>query len=362
VKPSLVGVAPYDPGESLSELKARYGLDEIVKLNWNEGLFGPVPGALEAAAAELESAWQYPESDYSDLREAVAAWIGVRPEEVVPGHGIQALVTTLAAVFVTPGTPVVVPRPTYGLYGQVLRAAGASVRQVPLAGYRLDLEAIAREAAETEARLAVVCDPNNPTGAHVDRNEWEAFLDALPDGCVAVVDEAYREYADPERRVVREGDVVEGRPVILLRTFSKIFGLAGLRLGYAVAPAELASFLDVVQEPFSVNRAALAAGRASVRPDVVEDRRREAVAARELLRGLLEDAGLSVAPSQTNFLLVELGIDDLVVCEALLRRGLLVRPGSEFGLAGTVRITVGPVPIMERVARELVDVLAALAG
>lgn len=361
VKPSLVGVDPYDPGESLTELKERYGLDEVVKLNWNEGLFGPVPGALEAAAAELENAWMYPEQAYADLRGAVADWLGVRPEQVVPAHGIQALVTILAAAFITPGTPVVVPRPTYGLYAQVFAAAGAEVRRVPLAGYRLDLEGLAAAARESRARLAVVVDPNNPTGAHVHADEWAAFLDALPDDCLAVVDEAYAEYMDPAERIDRARDVEAGRRLVVLRTFSKIFGLAGLRLGYALAPEPLASFLDVVQEPFNVNRAALAAGCASLRPDVIDERRRETAAARELLARLLEDAGMRPAPSQANFLLVEVGVDDVALVEALLRRGLLIRAGSELGLAGTVRITVAPAPVMDRVAAELVAARAELA-
>lgn len=360
VKPSLVGIEPYDPGESLSELKERYGLDEVVKLNWNEGLFGPVPGALEAAAAELANAWMYPEQAYGDLRAGVAGWLGARPEQVVPAHGIQALVTMLAAAFVLPGTPVVVPEPTYGLYAQVFAAAGADVRRVPLAGYRLDLEAMARAAAESSARLVVVVDPNNPTGAHVGSGEWAAFLDMLPPDCIAVVDEAYAEYVEPSLRIERTRDIEDGRPVIVLRTFSKIFGLAGLRLGYALAPAPLTSYLDVVQEPFNVNRAALAAGRASLRPDVIEERRLETVAARELLARRLGEGGMRPVPSEANFLLVEVGVDDVTLAEALLRRGLLIRAGSEFGLPQTVRITVAPVPVMERVAAELIAVRAEL--
>jgi histidinol-phosphate aminotransferase len=267
----------------------------------------------------------------------------------------------LAAAFVSPGTPVVVPAPTYGLYAQVLAAAGADVRRVPLAGYRLDLEALAAAARESGARLAIVVDPNNPTGAHVRPGEWTAFLDELPEGCVAVVDEAYVEYVEPARRIDRVRDIDAGRRVIVLRTFSKIFGLAGLRLGYALAPEPLVAYLDVVQEPFNVNRAALAAGRASLRPDVIEQRRLETVAARELLAGRLLEGGLRPVPSEANFLLVEVGVDDLALAEALRRRGLLIRAGSEFGLPRTVRITVAPPPVMERVAAELLAARDELA-
>jgi histidinol-phosphate aminotransferase len=361
VKPSLVGVDPYDPGESLSQLRERYGLDEVVKLNWNEGLFGPAPGVLEAAAAELEHAWMYPEQAYADFREAVAGSVGVRPGQVVPAHGIQALVMIVGAAFVTPGVAAVVPAPTYGLYAQAWSAAGAAVERVPLRGLRLDLEEMAAAARRTGARLVLVCDPNNPTGAHVEPDEWEAFLDLLPETTVVVADEAYGEYVEPSVRARRERDVEEGRPVIVLRTFSKLFGLAGLRLGYALTSEELAPYLDTVQEPFNVNRAALAAGRATLDiSGLVEQRRRETAEAREVLAQGMRDAGAEPHPSQANFLLVDVGIDDVALTEGLARRGLLIRAGSEFGMPGYVRITVGPVPIMERVARELASVRESL--
>ena len=354
VRPSLVGIAPYDPGASLEELRAEHGLDGIVKLNWNEGLQGPFPGVVEEVVAELENAWMYPEQAYSDFRDAVAAWVGTERRRVVPGHGIQSLIAAVAHAFVDPGDAVVVPTPTYGLYGQVCAAAGAHVERVRAHGLRHDLEAVAVAARRTEARLVWICDPNNPTGALLERAEWDAFLDALPARCAVVVDEAYVEYVAPERRVRREEDVEAGRPVVLLRTFSKIFGLAGLRLGYAIAHESLARFLDVVQEPFNVNRAALAAGRASLaRSEIVDRRRRENAYARQLLAARLREGGSSPAPSEANFVLADVGVDDVAVYERLLRRGLLVRPGSEFGLDGTVRITVASEPLMERVAAEL---------
>ena len=363
VRPSLVGLEPYRPGPSLSELRREHGLEEIAKLNWNEDLFGPVPGALDAVTEELANTWMYPEQAYGDLREAVAGWLELPPEAIVPAHGIQALIAAVAHTFIREGDAVVVPQPTYGLYAQVSAAAGARVIRVPNRGFRLDLEAVADTARAEEARLVWLCDPNNPTGLLIRRQEWEAFLAAVPEGIVAVVDEAYREYAEPEHRVVREPDVLAGRPVVLLRTFSKIFGLAGLRLGYAVAHPELAPFLDVVQEPFNVNRAALAAGRACLaHPERVVERRHETAAARALLAGLLADAGMESLPSEANFLLVQVGGDDSALAGELVVRGFLVRPGSEFGLDGWIRVTVGPPPLMDRFAAELVAVREGVRG
>jgi histidinol-phosphate aminotransferase len=358
VRPSLVGVDPYRPGPSIEDLKQRYGLEDLAKLNWNEGLLGPFDGVDQAVTAELEHAWMYPEHAYTDFREAVAEWLGTKPERIVPGHGIQALIATVAHAFLDPGMAVVVPSPTYGLYAQVSTAAGATVERVSGREHRHDVAALADAAQRTGARLLWLCDPNNPTGSVVTPDEWNVLLERIPDGCVVVVDEAYAAYVRPEKRLRREEDVEAGRPVIVLRTFSKIFGLAGLRLGYAVVDEELAPFLDVVQEPFNVNRTALAAGRASLRRiDLVEERRRGNETARETLAERLRRLGLDPVPSEANFLLVDTGADDIAVAQALLRAGLLVRPGQDFGMPGYIRVTIGPLDLMERLAEELARAL-----
>jgi histidinol-phosphate aminotransferase len=356
VRPSLIGVDPYRPGPSVDELKARYGLTELAKLNWNEGLLGSFPGVEDAVLHELERAWMYPEHAYTGFREAVASWLRTRPELIVPGHGIQALIATVAHAFLDPGDTVVVPSPTYGLYAQVSEAAGARVERVPGREHRHDVEALAAAATRVGARLIWLCDPNNPTGSLLTGDEWASLVATVPDRCAVVVDEAYAEYVRPELRLRREDDVEAGRPVIVLRTFSKIFGLAGLRLGYAVVDESLAPFLDVVQEPFNVNRAALAAGCASLRrADLVDERRRENEQARETLTRLLTQEGFEPFPSEANFLLIYAGGDDLALARALLRRGFLVRPGQDFGMPGYLRVTIGPVSLMERLADELGD-------
>ena len=355
IREPLRDLGPYVPGSSAAEVRARHGIDDLARLNWNEGLFGPLPGVLEAAAARLDEAWMYPESAYGDLIEAIAGWLGVPPAQVLPGHGIQALVMTVVAAFVSPGDRVVVPRPTYGLYAPACQAAGAHVHRVDGAGLRLDLERIAAAARDTGAKLAWICDPNNPTGVRLDPDEWTAFLDALPPDCVAIADEAYVDYIRPHERTPRLADIADGRRVIVLRTFSKVFAIAGLRLGYAVVDAALATYLHSVQEPFNVNVAALAAGLAALaRPEYVDARREETIACRELLVDRLRAGGLDPLPSAANFVLVRLPVDDdLAVTDRVARRGILIRPGTEFGLPGHARITVAPAPLMERVADEI---------
>ena len=358
---SVVGAGPYFPGASAQETKARLGRADLIRLNWNENLFGPLPGVIDETAAALDCAWAYPEEAYEEFRHAVAAWAGARPAEVIPGHGIQALTLTLAGAFIETGDRVVVPRPTYGLYAQVCATAGADVRRVPNdAALGLDLAAIAREAVTARAKLVWICDPNNPTGRRLDSADWSAFLDALPDGCVVVADEAYVDYIAPEERIDRLADIRAGRPVVVMRTFSKIFGLAGLRLGYLLLDSALAPHVNAVQEPFNVNVAALAAGIASLRRvNQLPARRAQVTRAREALCGPLRPTALRAIPSDANFVLLDLaGGDDARIADALARQGILIRAGGEFGLPGYARVTTGEEALMDDVARRL----AALAG
>lgn len=353
---------PFDIG-GVEEIKGRHGLEEVVKLHWNENLFGPLPGVLEAAQAELKNAWMYPEEAYQTLRAEIASSIGTTPGRIFLGHGTQALIGTLATTFIHGGDVVVVPALTYYLYGRACRARGATVHEVAMRDLRIDLEALAETARLTDAKIVWLCDPNNPTGDLLATDEWVEFLDRLPEGCVAVVDEVYADFVSPERRVARLAPVEEGRRVVVLRSFSKFFGLAGLRLGYAVADEPLTSYLALVEEPYNVNCVAIAAGRACLRVrEAAVERRREVAEAREQLsRGLLE-AGLEPLPSQANFVMARVDVDDGELAEGLAARGILIRPGHDFGLPGYVRITVGPAPLMERVKAAIGDVCAALRG
>jgi histidinol-phosphate aminotransferase len=346
-RPWLRDLEAYDPGSSRDELKQIHHLDELAPLNWNEDLFGTPQHILDAAAAEVTRAALYPERAYADFRLAVAEWLGIPEECVVPAHGAQALISA-----------VVVPQTTYGLYAQVSAAGGAAVTRVPGNGLAFDLPAIAAAAHTEAARLVWLCDPNNPTGILIGRDEWAEFLDRLPGDCITVVDEAYIDFSDPDLRVHRERDVLAGRPVIVIRSCSKVFGLAGLRLGYAIADPQVGRLLNVVQEPFNVNRVALAAGRAAVlTPELVPRRRAEVAAARDAFAAALAAAGIETVPSQANFVLIRLGVDDGPVYERLLGKGILVRSGDTVGLPGHLRVTIGPAVLMQAAAREIIATL-----
>jgi histidinol-phosphate aminotransferase len=229
------------------------------------------------------------------------------------------------------------------------------VRRVDVnASLGLDLQAIAAAAVTARAKLVWICDPNNPTGRRLDPQEWAAFLDALPGGCLAVADEAYVDYIAPEQRIDRLADIRSGRPVVIMRTFSKIFGLAGLRLGYLLVDGALAGHVNAVQEPFNVNVAALAAGIASLRRvDQLPARREQVVRARHALTGPLAATPIQAIPSEANFVLLNLGADDVAMSDALACEGILVRAGTEFGLPGYARVTTGEEALMDEVSRRL---------
>jgi histidinol-phosphate aminotransferase len=361
VVPELAELDQFALGLTIPEVKELYGLDDVVKLSWNENLFGPLPGVLEAVTAELENIWLYPEQPYIDFRNEVAAATGTSPTNVVPAHGSLALLGLVASLLLRPGEHVVVPTLTYGLYAQISATRGATVHRAPMRALAIDLDAMAETAERVDARIVWVCDPNNPTGAALEPGEWQAFVDALPARCVVVVDEAYADFVSPDRRVRRELDVLAGRRVIVLRSFSKLYGLAGLRLGYALVDESLVPYFDLLEEPFNVNCAALAAGCACLRAtDAVEARRQDVATARGALSDGLRAAGLEPLPSVTNFVLAGVDVDDAALGDQLAQRGLLIRPGSDYGLPGYVRITVGPPPLMERVVAELSDVYASL--
>jgi histidinol-phosphate aminotransferase len=363
VAPALGELEQFALGMTIAEVRELYGLDEVVKMSWNENLFGPLPGVVEAVHDELENLWMYPEQPYLDFRRDAAAYAGTTPSRIVPAHGSLALIGIVATALLGRGEHVVAPALTYGLYAQISATRGGTVHRVPMRGLAVDLEALAETARSVDARIIWICDPNNPTGSALETGDWAAFLEALPERCVAVVDEAYVDFVPPDSRVPRQRDVEEGRRVIVLRSFSKLFGLAGLRLGYAIVDEPLVPYFDLLEEPFNVNCAALAAGCACLRAtEAVEARRREVAAARDAVSEGLRAAGLEPLPSVTNFVLARVDVDDVALGERMAERGLLIRPGTEYGLPGHVRVTVGPAPLIERFNAELAAACTALRG
>jgi histidinol-phosphate aminotransferase len=343
VSSALRGLIPYEPGKPVEEVQRELGIERVVKLASNEGPYGPFPAALEAMERAATDLNRYPDGGTYRLRAALAERHGVAFEEVTTGAGADALIDCLSQVFLEPGDEIVCGWPSFVSYVIDARKLGAVPRLVPLRGHRYDLEAMLA-AVGPRTKLAYLCLPNNPTGTMNTRAEVEAWFERVPDHVVTVVDQAYFEYIDDPEYVDAVAECFErGRNVVVLRTFSKIYGLAGLRVGYAVAPADVVTEVSKVRRAFDVSTPAQEAAVASLDdPAELERRRRLNAAGREELERVLGRHGLSPAPGAVaNFAFVDLGEDSRPFHERLLREGVIVRPAHGFGAPEAIRVTVG---------------------
>lgn len=339
-KPSVLTQPVYEPGKPIEYVARELGLDPagIIKLASNENPFGPSPRAVAAARQALEHGELYPDGGCFELRRKLAAQFGLGADQFVIGNGSNEIIELLGHAFVGAGDEVVMGAPAFVVYKLVTLLFGAKAIEVPLRDWRHDLAALAR-AITPKTKLVYVCTPNNPTGTANAEAELLAFARGLPDHVIAVFDEAYAEFLEraPDLRPL----IAEGRKVVCLRTFSKIYGLASLRVGYGYASAEVCALLNRVRQPFNVNAIAQAAAIVAL-----DDREFAEKTARENRAGLRQieagcrSLGLEFVPSVANFMLVKVG-DGMRVFEALQRRGVIVRPVKSYGLPEWIRVTVG---------------------
>ncbi|HEX9780082.1 MAG TPA: histidinol-phosphate transaminase [bacterium] len=331
----------YRPGMSIEEAKRqRRARGPVIKLASNENALGPSPRAVAAARRALGSVHRYPDALCAKLRFALSARLKVAPESILVGNGSDELLVLALRAFVDPGEDVVVARPTFLIYELQARAAGASVRTVPLNSYRYDLPAM-KAAVTPHTKLVFIANPDNPTGTYVTARELNAFLSGLPGQTLVVMDEAYYEFVEA-RDYPQTARMIGERPVIVTRSFSKAYGLAGLRVGYAIARPEIIEALDAVREPFNVNAPAQAAALAALEDRRYLARSRALLAqGRRYLTAQLDRLRLRHVPSVTNFILIELGPRAAGVAAALLARGVIVREMSGWKLDGCIRVTLG---------------------
>lgn len=330
----------YVPGRPISDVAKEYGFDykSVAKLASNENPFGSSPQAAQAAAASLESLQLYPDGSAGELRRKIARLRGVSEDGVVIGNGSNELIEFLGHVFLRPGLEVVMGAQAFIVYKLVTRLFGATAIEVPMRDFGHDLEAM-RAAVTERTRLVFVASPNNPTGIANHEDDLLEFAKSLPDHVIFCLDEAYSEYLEraPDLRVAIE----QGCKVVCLRTFSKIYGLGGLRVGYAYGNPGLMALLERVRQPFNVNAVAQAAAAAALDDEAfVVMCRRENELGRELLCRGLSKLGFQTWGGQANFVLSRVG-DGTALFEALQKRGLIVRPLAAYGLPEYVRITIG---------------------
>jgi histidinol-phosphate aminotransferase len=364
IRPALDGLVPYEPGKPVEVVQRELGLDRVVKLASNEGPFGPFPVAIEAIRRALPESNRYPDGGCYRLRETLAERHGVRFEEVIVAAGADAVIGYVCQSTLDPGDEIVTPWPSFPSYVlDPLKAAAVTVR-VPLDVGRVDVDALLA-AVTSRTKLAFVPTVNNPTGTMTPREDLLRFLDAVPEHVLTVIDEAYFQYVeDPSFPDAIEEAAKRGRNVLALRTFSKIFGLAGLRIGYGVGPAGVVSAMRKVQRAFDVTTPAQEAALASLDDDAELERRRavnrDAMAA---LEAVLREHGFDpISPAVGNFLFVDVGEDAAALDQRLLRRGVIVRPMGSFGAPSALRITAGTPEEIAFLAEQLDAVLVPEAG
>lgn len=343
IRPALAGLVPYEPGKPVEEVQRELGLERVVKLASNEGPYGPFPAAAEAIARASLELNRYPDGGAYRLRHALAERHGVDFGQVTVCAGADAVIGYVSLATLDPGDEVVAGWPSFASYVLDPLKLGATPIRVPLRDDRIDLEAVLA-AISPRTKLVFLSVPNNPTGTTNTRDELDAFFASVPTHVLTVLDQAYLEYIDD----ADYPDGIEeyakaGRRVLVLRTFSKIYGLAGLRVGYGIGPEDVVTAIGKVRRAFDVSSVALEAALASLADGAEVARRRAANRrAMELLEATLRRHGLEPAgPAVANFVFVEVGEDAPSLNEALLRQGVVVRPLASFGAPGALRITAG---------------------
>jgi histidinol-phosphate aminotransferase len=358
VTPAVAGLTPYEPGKPVDEVQRELGLERVVKLASNEGPFPPFPAALEAMERAAHELNRYPDGGAYRLRATLAERYDVAFEQVTVGSGADGVIDCVSQAFLGAGDEIVCGWPSFPSYVIDAVKLGAVPVRVPLTDNTYDLDALL-EAITPRTKVVYLCNPNNPTGTMNTRPQVDAYFERVPDHVLTVLDQAYFEYIDdPEYPDGIEEAFKRGHRVLVLRTFSKIYGLAGLRVGYGIGPAEVVTAIGKVRRAFDVTSAGQEAALASLGDENEIARRRDSNReARELLQSTLRERGFDpVGPAVANFLFVRVGDAD-AMNEALLRQGVIVRPMGPFGAPDALRITVGT---REEIA-VLAEALAALA-
>jgi len=341
--PSYIrSIAPYQPGKPISELAREMGLDEadIVKLASNENPLGVSPLARRAIENVLSGLARYPDGNGFELKQALSRRFGVRQEQIVLGNGSNDVLELAARAFLTGATSAIYSQHAFAVYPLAVQAVGARGIEVPASNFGHDLDAMLR-AITSDTRLVFVANPNNPTGTFVRAAKLEAFIDAVPAHVLVVLDEAYTEYLEPELRADSMGWLKKYPNLLLTRTFSKVYGLAGLRVGYALGAPGIADLMNRVRQPFNVNSISLAAAAAALDDEDFVRRSFELNRAgmQQLVRGF-ERAGVEYIPSFGNFVSFRIR-DANGVYLKLLRSGVIVRPIASYGMTDYLRVSVG---------------------
>ncbi|MFC1828531.1 histidinol-phosphate transaminase [Thermodesulfobacteriota bacterium] len=337
----IYSIKPYKPGKPLEELEREYGISDSIKLASNENPLGPSPLAVKAIQRTVGKLHRYPDGSGHDLINKLAGHLSVSPENIVLGNGSDEIIEMLTCALLQTDDEAILPQPSFLMYDILVRRAGAKPVQVPLSSRSIDLKKM-KSRITPATRMIFLCNPNNPTGTIFLKAEFESFLNSIPDGVVVVIDEAYIEFVrDPE--CANGIDYLDdNRAVVTLRTFSKAYGLAGLRIGFGIMPAEIAGLLNRVRLPFNANSLALVGAAAALKDDVFLKTTQHLIhEGLDFLWSSLEQMGIKYFPSQSNFFLIDVKKDADDVFEKMLQQGVIVRSMTSYGYPEYIRINVG---------------------
>ena len=357
--PGVQGLRPYEPGKPVEDLQRELGLDDIIKLASNENPLGPGPLALDAVRRVLPNAARYPDGNGFRLKAALSAKYNIETSRLTLGNGSNDILELIARAFVSPEHEVVFSEHAFAVYPIVTQAVGARAVVVPARGWGHDLEAMAA-AVTDRTRVVFVANPNNPTGTLLDNRSLKTFLSAVPDRVLVVLDEAYAEYVEPAQAAQSRAWLDEHDNLLVTRTFSKAYGLAGFRVGYSLSSTGIADVLNRVRQPFNVNLPALVAAEAALQDRAHLEKsvqlNRDGM---QVLQQRFDEMGLSYIPSAGNFISVDVARNAAPVYQSLLREGVIVRPVANYGMPRHLRITIGLPTENARFLSALEKVLAA---
>jgi len=357
VKKSVFKIAPYVAGKPIEETKRQLGLKEVIKLASNENPLGPSPKALAALKKAAKEINRYPDAQSFYLKKKLAKSLGVEPGNLVLGNGSDELIDIIIKTFVEPEEAIVTSEATFLEYGIIAQVNGRRVKKAPLSYFKYDLGAIVK-LLDAKTKLVFIANPNNPTGTYVNRKEVDEFLKKVPDNTVVVFDEAYDTFIDVNDYPDTLKYLKARKNIIILKTFSKAYGLAGVRIGYAITNAELASYMERVRQPFNVNSLAQAAASAALEDKKFLVKTRKAVLeGKKFLYAEFSKMGLGYVPSVANFILLDSGRDGVEIFKTMLRFGVIVRDMQQYGLKNYIRVTIGTKKENERLIRVLKKIL-----
>jgi histidinol-phosphate aminotransferase len=356
VRKNILNITPYVAGKPIEEIKRQLGLKEIIKLASNENPLGPSGKAMEAIRKNLSRVNRYPDSQGYYLKKRLARYLNVCPANIVLGNGSDELIDIIIKTFVEDDENIVTSDITFLEYEIITKVNARSIITVPLRYFKYDLEAI-KKRIDRKTKLIFISNPNNPTGTYVTKYELQDFMRDLPDNLLLVLDEAYDTFIDVDD-FPNSLNYLGNKNVIVLKTFSKAYGLAGLRIGYAIANSELTPYMENARQPFNVNMLAQVAATAALDDKKFLRKTRETIlAGKNYLYDTLAKLGIAYVPTVANFILIDVGKDGVGVFREMLKYGVIVRDMDQYGLKNFIRVTIGTKKENERFIKVLKKVL-----